>query len=93
MVQTSRLGQFVLSKDNMDINVISPDAHQVIQQKENTSQKSHNFDPLCECVMCPIRQKKRWEGVQKYSGEGLMVQLLRSIPLSDCKHTSHSQVY
>lgn len=58
MVQTSRLGQFVLSKDNMDINVISLDAHQVIQQKENTSQKSHNFDPLCECVMCPIRQKK-----------------------------------
>lgn len=96
MVQTSRLGQFVLSKDSVDVNVISLCSPVRTAERHYITEKSQLWSIVLVCHVSHETEKKEvvvGGGGGKHSGEGLIIQLLRSTHLSDCEHTSHSQVY
>lgn len=60
MVQTSRLGQFVLSKDSVDVNVISLCSPVHTAERHYITEKSQLWSIVLVCHVSHETEKRRW---------------------------------
>lgn len=82
-------GLFV-SKNSVDRHVINLGCFSNAVEKEETRKEWQFVHTVGECcVSCVIDNSWGWEW---RPGDGLILQLLRSIHFSNCEHTSHSPV-